>query len=308
MNLARLVGVVVCLGVVLAPGSVSFAQMTSSNFRIDWDNLSQGGGDTGSSSNYELRDSVGGQALGRITSTSYDVRGGYRGGIYDQTVAFEVLLQDATSQVGASALSGSTVTVSDATGFSVGDYVAVVQDEGASQVSAMGKISSVSGSDLVLDWLAEGDTSVSVDGTSDYVYALDGTSLSLGSLSSSAVATSIVGWEASTDVPDGYSVYVEENRGLAHSNDLSNTITDVSDGTVSAGSEEYGARSSDSSIASTTFDTADTAITTTAQIAADRSAVALRSRDFLTLKAAIAAGTDDGSYSHTISVIYVGDF
>ncbi len=87
-----------------------------------------------------------------------------------------------------------------------------------------------------------------------------------------------------------------------------NDIDDVGDGSVTVGSEEYGAISSDSSLSASTFDTADTAFTTSFQDIADESDVSFESRNFLELKAAIDGSTEDGSYSQTLTFILSGNF
>ena len=108
------------------------------------------------------------------------------------------------------------------------------------------------------------------------------------------------------DVPTGYSVYVREDQDLQTAG--ADTINDVADGSVTSGSEEYGGRSSDTSLSSTTFDTADTAFTTTFQQVASRTGATLKARDFLTLKAAIATDTINGAYSQTLTVVFVGNY
>ena len=85
-------------------------------------------------------------------------------------------------------------------------------------------------------------------------------------------------------------------------------IADVADGTVSVGAGEYGAISSDTSLASSTFDTADTAITSALQQVASRSDNSFSTRDFLTLKVAPVSGQASGTYTQTLSLIYVGDY
>ncbi|MBT4856591.1 hypothetical protein HON52_00165 [Candidatus Uhrbacteria bacterium] len=277
--------------------------MSSTNYRIDWDVINAGGSDSSSSASYQLRDSIGGVAEGNSTSTSYSFDAGHRGGIYDRVVDFNLYLQDRSSQVGSSALSGTTVTIASTSGFSADQMVAIVQDEGASQSTAIGKITSVSGSDLIIDSLS-GD-SLTIDGSNDVVYRLNASSLSLGTLTGSSVATSIVAWEASGDVDSGFDIYISEDTDLI---DGSNTITDVSDGAVTAGSTEYGARASDSSITSSTFDTQDTAITTTLAAIATESASIFASRNFITLKAGMTSSQTDGSYSHVLTVLYVGNY
>ncbi|MBU4315478.1 hypothetical protein KJ673_03705 [Patescibacteria group bacterium] len=285
----------------------AFAQMTSTNFQIVWDEFNSGGGETSSSASYELRDSVSGSASTRTEGTAYDLDAGYRASIYDRVADFEIFMQDRSSQVAATLLAGQVVTVTTTSGFSVGQMIALISNEGGSQIEAIGKITNI---DTILNkittdaWQVGAGGAPSIDGSNDYVYALDSSSISLGTLSTSIVATALVAWEVSAEVSDGYSVYIYEDQGLTNGTD---TITDVSDGTVTAGVSEYGARSSDTSLSST-FDTQDTAITTTLEQVGSRSDVSFDSRDFLTLKTAISGLESAGSYSHTLTLIYVGDY
>ena len=303
MNVRTAFPLILCAFVSLLLTQAADAQMSSTNYRIDWDVVSAGGDSSSSSSSYILRDTIGGTAEGSSSSSSYQFDAGYRGGVYDRVVDFSVFMQDRSSQVGATSLSSSTVTVASTSGFSTGDMIAIVQDEGASQLAAVGKISSIGGSTLTVDELS-GD-SLTIDGSNDAVYQLDASSVDLGTLTSSTVATAIVAWEATGDVDDGFDVYIVEDQDMTTG---SVTITDVSDGSVTAGSTEYGARSSDSSITSSTFDTQDTAITTTPAVVATHTATAFVKRDFLTLKAAISSSQGSGSYSQTLTVLYVGDY
>jgi len=280
------------------------AQMSSSNYKIRWDSMTNGGGDDRTSANYQLRDSTGNQGAGENTSTSYGTGSGYRAGVFDQVITYEVAAQNDGSSVSASNLSGTTVTVSNTSGFSSGDFVAIVQDEGASQNSGVGKVISKTASDLTLDQI-QTDGALSIDGSNDSVYALDNLSTSLGTLNDSSVTTSLIGFNVSADVDNGYSVQIMEDGDLR---DGANNIDDVADGSVTAGSEEYGASSSDGSIASSTFDTQDSAITQNFQEIATEGDNIFESRNFITLKAAIDSSTPDGNYGQTLTVIVSGNY
>ena len=295
---------ILCFVLLALFSSVGFVDaMTSTNYEIRFDSITAGGDDTSSSSTYLLRDSVGETGSSNATSTTYQSDGGYRAGIYDRVADFDIHIQNRGSQVAASSLSSTTVTVTSVTGYATGDYIVIVQNEGASQSSAIGKIASVGSSTLTVDVLS-GD-SLTIDGNNDYVYELTGTTLSFGTLSSSTVTTSIVGWEVSADVDDGYSVYVVVEGELTSGTD---TIWGVTDGEVTAGSSEYGARSSDTSLTSSTFDTEDTAFTTDLAQVASRNDNSFESRDHLTIKTAVSSGLSDGTYTQTMALIYVGDY
>jgi len=303
MNAHRAFPILLCAFVSFLIAQIAHGQMSSTNYRIDWDAVNAGGDSSSSSSSYILRDTVGTAASGASTSSTYSLDAGFRGGVYDRVVDFSVFLQNRATQVAATALSGTTVTVTSASGFSVSDLIAIVQNEGASQSAAIGQITAIAGSNITVDALS-GD-SLSIDGSNDLVYRLDATSLSLGTLDSSFVSTSIVAWESTNDVDDGFSVYLFEDGDLS---DGSDTIADVLDGTVTAGSSEYGARSSDTTISSSTFDTQDTAITSTPVAVGTDAATSIQVRQFLTLKVAIDDSQTSGTYSQTLTVLYVGDY
>lgn len=300
--------VALILAYLALPNSFVFASMTSTNYQILWDNVGFGGDDTSSSSSYRLRDAIGSFGVSS-SSSSYSEKTGFRGGVYDQTVKFSTFSQDRTSQVAASALASLTVTVTTTASYAVGDRIAIVQNEGASQVVGVGKVTSLTATELTIDALATNGTSPSIDGANDYVYALRSDQpMSLGTLSSSGVSTSIMTWDVNADVTQGYSVYLAENRSLLAASGTGSTIADVSDGTVSAGSSEYGAISSDTSLGLSTFDTQDSAITTTPQQVGSRGDNSFSSRDFVIFKVAVASSQEASSYSNTLSLIFVGDY
>src|SRR3989338_3552688 len=110
------------------------AAMSSANYQILWDSIDSGGSDVSSSASYILRDAVGNTGAGDSTSTSYQLNAGYRAGIFDQVVKFDLYVQDLSTQRAATAFAGSVVTASTS-GLAVGDVVAIVQDEGLNQVS-----------------------------------------------------------------------------------------------------------------------------------------------------------------------------
>lgn len=292
------------VGIFVYTGFVS-AQMSSSSFLIRWDTVNTGGSDSGSSSTYQLRDTLEAAIAGRSSSTSYNLDQGYRGGVFDEVISFEVLAQDLSDSRVLSSLSGLTATVNSVSGISVGNYVVVIQDRGINQVSAIGKVSSIGSSTVVLDALANAGTAPAVDGTNDYLYLLNQTSIPFGSLSSSSVKMAVVGFNVSVDSSQGYVIQVNDDGNLRTS---TTDIDDVTDGSVTEASEEYGARSSDTTLANSTFDTADSAVTTTRQDIVTTSSVSMNSRNFLTFKLAISSTTAAGSYGNVISFIASGNF
>ena len=201
-------------------------------------------------------------------------------------------------------MAGPTI-VTDTPGLSVGDFIAIVQDRGANQVTGMGKINAVGVGTVTVDELEDNGTAPTIDGTNDYVYELTGYSVDFGELDITSIHTSVIGFNITADVDNGYSVMVYDDGDLR---DGLKVIQDVIDGAVTAASEEYGGRSSDTSIASSTFDTQDTAFTTSFQTIADETSSVFESRHFVTLKAAKTTYTVTGSYTHTLSFVVSGNF
>lgn len=294
---------VLCLS--LFSAQVAFGAMSSTNYLLQWDSISVGSSDDQSSASYQLRSSIDlGASGGGLSSSSYNLDGGYRGGVYDPVSTFRIYTQSSASQVAATASTSTSVTVSSSAAFAVGDRILLVQNEGASQVSAMGEITSISSPTLTVDAFVGG--SPVIDGSGgDYVYKLtpDGTALPLAGPTSSTVVTGIIAWEAVADIQTGYSVYLMEDEDLTSG---AYTIPDVADGLVTAGSSEYGATSSDTTLASSTFDTEDAAITSSPQLVASRSAVTFSGRDYVTLKLGVSSSQEGGTYTHDLVLLFSG--
>lgn len=286
--------------------SPAMAEMTSSNYQIRWDSLTEGGSDTASSENFGIHDSIGGSALGNSSSPNFQAQSGYRAGIFDQVLTFDVLLQNSSGSRSVTSRSGLVVSMADTSGISAGQYVVLVQDSGVNQISAIGKIMGiVANVSVTVDSWSDNGTTPTIDGTNDVLYLLNGSSIALGELNISTVSTSTIGYEITADLENGYSVQVLADTGLTTG---SYTIPNVADGTVTVGAEEYGARSSDTSIANSTFDTQDSGITTSFQDVTTESVAKFQDRHFLTLKASRTTGTPSGNYAQTITLIASGNF
>lgn len=292
-------------GVLIAHSSNVFAAMSSTNYQINWDELSGGGG-VGSSVSYQIRDSAGGSGeSSRASSTNYGIDQGFRAGIYDPVVDFVPYVQDRSTQVATTSFSSNIVTVTTTSGFAVGDWIAIIQDEGSSQISAMAYVTAKTGTTMTVNANYSG-TTPSINGSNDYVYRMSSTaSPSLGTLSTTAVSTSMIGWVSTADVTQGFSMYMFSNGNLTDGPD---TIAAVSDGSVTAGTSEYGGRSSDTTLATSTFDTQDTAFTTDPSLVGSISTNVMQSSGFVTLKTAISTSQVAGSYSQTLTAIFVGDY
>ncbi len=281
------------------------ADMSSTNYLIQFDSVGVGGTDSASSASYSVRDTL--EFIDGVgTSTSYRVDQGYRAGIYDPVARFRVLVQDNASQVAVTSITSASVVVTTATGYEAGDSIAVIQNEGLAQVSAVGRITSVVGTTLNVDFFVYAGSLPVIDGISDYVYELAGSNISFSAMTPSVPTTGILAWEVDADVPTGYSVYVRESQDLQTPGGV--VLNDVEDGAVTVGHEEYGATSSDQTLTDSTFDTEDTAFSIAFTKVASRSEATLLARDFLTLKVAAAETTINGLYYHTLTVVYVGNY
>lgn len=281
--------------------------MTSTDFTIGWDSINSGGRDDGSSTNFLLRDTLGEQATGESTSANFSLLAGYRyGEVGASVLSFDIGTQENSTEIAYTAFSNlnKTVTVASAASFSVGSFIAVVESKGAGQVVAIGKIASIVGTVITVDRWDGSAASIgaSPSGSDDFVYRLDGDAAQLGTLSTSVVATSVTHTDVSTDVSAGYSVYLHTDGSLRTG---SASITGVSDGVVTAGAEEYGARVFGSMATGTG---SDFALSTTERIIQESDTVALDERIALVYKAAINANTVAGNYSQLIFYTVTANF
>lgn len=251
----RIVLAIAVFGVFLFTVGVTHA-MTSTNYDLSWDSINSGGEDTSTSTNYSLRDTVGEQATGFVTSTNYGLRGGYRTGDMDlPMLSFSIHTQNNATQTPYIFFENATKTVSvvDPSFFSVGDMIGVVEHQGLSEKPAIGKITSITGSLITVDrWGGDnGAMVISPSGDPSYVYRMDSTAINFGTLTGPDSAAAITGTRVTTNAAGGFTVYVQSNGPLTNG---SIGITDVSDHIVSAGSEEYGFHMEGTTATSTIFD------------------------------------------------------
>jgi len=280
--------------------------MSSTNYYINWDSINIGGNDFSSSTNYYLHDTLGQTVSGKTTSTNYLLYGGYRvPDIGDRYIEFTISAQNNASQIDWTNFNngGKQVTVSSTSGYAAGDYIVVVENEGASEKVTIGRIVSVGGGIITVDkWDGDNATiSASPSGGDDWVYELSGDTIDLGTLLSISVSTGVSRTEVYTNAPDGYTVTIKENQNLSSGTD---EINDVADGTVSAGAEEYGIKTT----GSTAQGSGDWAITSTGQTVQSSSAAADHDRIAIIYKASKSAATTTGSYSHTVTFYVTADF
>lgn len=236
-SLRTLFSVVMSLLLVASPAMA----MTSTNFQINWDTVSAGGADFGTSANFVTHDTIGGEAAGQGSSASYRLSAGYRLPETANLLGYEVRANAASPTPTWSAFDGvDEVTVSSVAGFAIGDLIAIVENVGLTQEVAVGRITAINTPVITVDNF-QGDTagiSLIAAGGDDRVYRLSSATLALGNVSGATVATGIVGTNVITSVPTGYSLYVHGNHLMQSG---LNTIPEVLDGAVTLGSEEFGA-------------------------------------------------------------------
>ncbi len=134
-------------------------------------------------------------------------------------------------------------------------------------------------------------------------FAVSSNSVAFGTLSTSSVSSGSITITSTTNAVDGYvtTIYETENLKTAGGAD----INDVADGSVTAGSEEYGVRTSG---AAGQMNGADTAIITSVQTVASHASWINGSVVTITFKAAISSITSAGAYTHNVTLISTGRF
>ncbi|MCH7492150.1 hypothetical protein IID19_00970 [Patescibacteria group bacterium] len=131
--------------------------------------------------------------------------------------------------------------------------------------------------------------------------SVSSTTVNLGVLNLTSVATGNHTITVTTNAANGYTCRVVEDGEMRNG---ANTINDVSDGTVTAGSEEYGINCSGADCALGS----DTAITGTPLTVASNTGVVDASVTTFTYKAAASGITVYGNYAHLVTITCTGDF
>jgi hypothetical protein len=131
------------------------------------------------------------------------------------------------------------------------------------------------------------------DTATSLTLTVDQTTLSLGTLSQSSVASDTLGLTVTTNSDSGYTVSITEDGNLRSG---SNDVDDVSDGSVTAGSEEYGIRTGGSSGLLAT----DTAISGSVNVMS-KSSAATDDAVSVIFSASVGASSLAGSYSHIVT-------
>lgn len=277
--------------------------MSSTNYLINWDNINSGGNELGTSTNFSIYDTLGDNASGTSTSATYTLSAGYRASEQADQLSLDVRSEDASTETAYSAFSngGGTVTVSSAAGFSVGDYIAVVENTGFSELVAVGKIASIAGTIITVDGF-DGDgagMSVAPAGGDDFVYRLTLNNVAFGSVSASNENVAATVSSVFSTVANGYSVYIQANQELQ--NVSAQIIAAVTDGSVTLGSEEYGSENIGATAASAGT---DLGVTTTQRVIQTSGADTggIPDRIAMLYKLAVTSSTNAGTY--TQSVLY----
>lgn len=137
-------------------------------------------------------------------------------------------------------------------------------------------------------------------------FTLNDNLVNLGTLSVGAVNTDTTNFTVNTNATSGYNVTATEDGNLRTA---TADINDVADGTVTAGSEEYGMSTSKSGQTfAQTSGNAATAIDGTAKQCASAAGPVSSDATTLTLHASVAGTTPAGAYTHTITLVATANF
>lgn len=290
---------VACLALFTVGGRV-FA-MSSTNFYIPWDSVNTGGSDQSSSTNFSMFDTVGDNGTGTSTSGNFQLSAGYRANLGDNSLSYQIQSKSAAVSTAFTAFNNGadTVTVASAAGFNVGDLIAVIENNGFSQLVSVGRITQIVGTIVSVDSFDGDDVAMSPipAGGDDFVYLLDSNSINFGTIANGTEYTSVVGTSVLSSVASGYSLYIQADQVLQNAS--AQTINSVSDGTVSLGSEEYGAEVT----GSTSFSPGvDIAVTTTQRVIQTSltSTGPISNKVPMIYKLSISPGTNSGVYSQNV--------
>jgi len=282
--------------------------MTSTNFQINWDNMNAGGNELGTSTNFGIWDTLSDNLSGTSTSANFKLSAGYRAPDEDEILSFDVRAQNGATQVAYSAFSNgaNTVVVASAAGFAVGDYIGVVENTGFAELSAVGRITNIAGTTLTVDDF-DGDgagMSAVPAGGDDFVYRLNINSISYGSIAVGNQNVALAMSSVLTTVPSGYSVYIQADQELSSGADI---INEVTDGSVTVGSEEYGAESTGATAVSPGTDLGVTTTQRTVQTSGSDSG-SIADRIGMIYKLSISGSTPSGTYTQTVFYTLTANF
>lgn len=130
-------------------------------------------------------------------------------------------------------------------------------------------------------------------------FSLSNNAASLGALTPSSINTASTTLTVSANALSGYTAYISEDGDLRYN---SRSIADVIDGTVTAGSEEFGLNTGYGDFIS------DSAITGGLKIVRSSGAAVTNENTTATYKASVSNNTPSGFYSQIITYVVVGNF
>ncbi len=285
------------------------AEMSGSSYKINWDSINAGGGEDLSGSSYHMYSTVSEVGPGASSGSTYNLDAGYQQWIENLGISMIVEAQATSPETTYSAFSNSglNVSIASSAGFSVDDYILVVENEGTGQMVAVGKIESIVGSGpytvTVDKWSGDqASMSATPSGGDDKIYELNGHAVNMGFFSTGSVKTAVSIVELTIDRSGGYTCTVEEDGDFSNGTD---EIDDVSDGSVTASNEEYGIEKTGDDVVGSG---SDVAITGTASNIMNAIEDVLESRTAVIYKAAIDANTSGGHYEHTAIYKCTGNF
>lgn len=284
--------------------------MTSTNYSIPWDTVNSGGNELGVSANYQLNDTIGQPATGLSASANYSLHAGYQAGMEEGVTLSFVVGGQAASPISAYSLLGAAgpkhVEVDSDAGFSIGDYVAVVENQGYDSLIAMGRVIGIAANILTVDrW--EGDAALMspiAAGGNDFVYRLSSNGVPFGAITVGSEHTAVVGGAVFSSASSGHTVYIQADGALRTAGGA--VLSDVSDGTVSSSAEEYGAESIGVRAVSPGT---DLAVTTTQRAIAENNVATTDEDLFLLLfKLGATSSTLPGTYGQTVYFTLTSNF
>jgi hypothetical protein len=123
--------------------------------------------------------------------------------------------------------------------------------------------------------------------------------VNLGNFSPSSVVSANLKLGVSTNATFGYTTTIAADGEFREGTNPSINIPAVTDGAVTAGSAEYGIRTSGADGA---FNSADQGLSTSAQTLASKSNWTSYAETTITFKASVAQGTPFGSYSQNVTI------
>lgn len=137
----------------------------------------------------------------------------------------------------------------------------------------------------------------------EFTFTISKNSIDFGALTVGSVFTDNVVVTTTTNATDGYYTTIAEDGEFRDT--TGDDINDVTDGTVSANSEEYGIRTSG---ANGQMNGADTAILSAVQEVADSASPIIGDATTIDFKVSISPTTAAGTYAHIVTLISTGRF